>query len=86
METQSARLERERLELKSLAEIYGSALPLQLMMERNFAAENRRGAGLPSSNFSLEILCGLDDEIPFIGNAPTLPGFVETFDRDAHTN
>jgi hypothetical protein len=64
---QSERLAKEQMELKSLAEIYGSALPLRLMMERNFAAENRRGAGLPSSNFSLEILCGMDDEIGFAG-------------------
>ena len=33
------RLAMEKFELKQLSQIYGSAMPMQLIMERNFSSE-----------------------------------------------
>ena len=75
------RLAMEKFELKQLSQIYGSAMPMQLMMERNFSSEFQRAPGLPSSNFGLEILMGDDWDIPMVVDRPE-PSFVEKFKRD----
>ena len=75
------RLAAEKFELKQISTIYGSALPMQMIMERNFSAEFQGAPGLPSSNFGLEILMGDDCDIPMVVNRPE-PSFVEKFKRD----
>ncbi|KRX04172.1 hypothetical protein PPERSA_11296 [Pseudocohnilembus persalinus] len=64
--------------MKNYANIYGTALPMKLTMERSFAADNRRLHGEKSSLLSLKVLMNRQDKIDwedFLGNEnPQLGG------------
>lgn len=68
---------------KQLANIYGSHLPAQLLIERNLAAQHQR-LGLPSSFLSLEILTGALDDLPFPAYLEESPDFGSSIAARPH--
>mmetsp|Transcript_24996 Transcript_24996/g.43867 ORF Transcript_24996/g.43867 Transcript_24996/m.43867 type:complete len:88 (+) Transcript_24996:1480-1743(+) len=68
---------------KQLANIYGSHLPAQLIIERNLAAQHQR-LGLPSSFLSLEVLTGAIDDLPFPAYLEESPDFGSFNPAKAH--
>jgi hypothetical protein len=53
------------IKLKRYADLYGSALPFQLTIERNALANMRRMAPLKSNNFALNLHTGNYDKMTF---------------------
>lgn len=51
--------------MKKYADLYGSALPLQLTIERNELANMNREGPMKSNNFGLSIHAGLYDKMSF---------------------
>jgi hypothetical protein len=51
------------LKLKTYSDVYGSAYPFQLTIERNALANMRRMAPLKSNNFGLNVHLGLYDKV-----------------------
>jgi hypothetical protein len=51
--------------LKYYSDVFGSAYPLQLTIERNALANMRRNAPLRSNNFGLNIHLGAYDKVDY---------------------
>ncbi len=49
--------------LHMMAKVYGTAAPMNLLLESKILSQFQRGGGLPSSHIGLENLLGLEDEI-----------------------
>lgn len=63
LDSKPAILKREQEKMKWLSVTYGSALPFQLMMERNLLAQKPRS--LQNVNLGLDISLGRDTKLPF---------------------
>eukprot|EP01071_Lankesteria_metandrocarpae_P001899 Lankesteria_metandrocarpae@DN1957_c0_g1_i1.p1 len=66
----------ERQEANRLAvagRLYGTHMPMRLLLERNAVAMTRRLPGIQSSHLSLDVALGLEDDIDFSNylNIPT---------------
>ena len=62
-DSKPAILKREQERMKWLSVTYGSALPFQLMMERNLLAQKPRS--LQNVNIGLDVSLGRDTKLPF---------------------
>ncbi len=51
--------------LHMMSKVYGSAVPMTLMLESKILSQFQRGGGLVSSHIGLENLLGMEDEIDF---------------------
>ena len=61
----NALLHAERQQLQQLSVLYGSHLPMRMVMERSMLAENRRLGGYGSSMFGLNMAMDKYDELDF---------------------
>ncbi len=67
-----------------LQNVYGSALPAQLAIERQILGRVGRAPGVPSSNVGLEAMTGELDEFGF-GSYLGLPAYSEEMPVDMHS-